>query len=389
MDRNFNRESEAYSIYGQLTWNITERVRAILDLRYTDEEQEGIGTSWPILFTSGTFNPERVAGGSFGHNTEYLFFQDREDDSLDPSLRVQWDVTDDLMVYGVYAEGSKAGGMKANDGSLGDQIVARAADPVYAQRYLGVPSITTTDVAAGLDLKQGNGVFDFEDEEAESWELGMKTSLFNNAATFGVALFTTEFTNLQTSNYDGTQFIIGNAGSATVDGIEVEFSWQATENLRLHTSVSYIDAEYDDFVGAQCVVNSAGLPKNADCDAVSGTENQKGEKLERSPDTEFNLSAMWESQLTDAIRFKASASFYYSDEYFVQPTQADYATQDSFVKWDARVALAASDERWEIGVVGRNLGDEMTIQHAYNIAGNQFRNLSIGESIRLEALVRF
>ena len=156
----------------------------------------------------------------------------------------------------------------------------------------------------------------------------------------------------------------------------------------MNSSVSFIDAEYDDFVGAQCVVNSQGLPANSDCDPVSGTENQKGEKLERSPDTEFNISAIWESQLTDAVRLIATASYYYSDEYFVQPTQADYSTQDSFSKWDARLALASSDERWEIGITGRNLGDEMTIQHAYNIAGSEFRNLGMGRSVMLEAIFR-
>ncbi|MGI9327795.1 MAG: TonB-dependent receptor [Pseudomonadales bacterium] len=390
MDRNFTRDSEAYSVYGQLTWNATDRLRAIFDVRYTDEEQEGVGNSWPILFSGSTFNPERVTQSTFGHNTEYLFFQDRSDDSVDPSVRVQYDVNEDMMVYVAYAEGSKAGGMKANDATLGAQLLQRqTADPAFTPRYVGVPSVTPADIAAGLDLKQGNGVFDFEDEEAESWELGMKTSLFSDSATLAVAVFSTEFTNLQTSNYDGTQFIIGNAGSATVDGLEVEFSWQATGNLRLHSSVSVIDAEYDDFAGAQCVVNSAGQPANADCDTASGTENQKGEKLERSPDLEFNLSAVWESQLTDAIRLKATASMYYSDEYFVQPTQADYATQDSFTKWDARVALASSDERWEVGITGRNLSDEMVIQHAYNIAGSQFRSLSNGRSVSLEALMRF
>jgi len=389
MDRNFERDSEAYSVYGQLTWNISNSVRAILDVRYTDEEQEGVGASWPILFTNGTFDPQRVTQSTFGHNTEYLFTQDRSDDSIDPSLRVQWDVNEDMMVYGVYAEGSKSGGMKANDATLGAQLTASAADPAYAQRFLGVASVTAADIAGGLELKQGNGVFDFEDEEAESWELGMKTSLLDGTASFAVALFTTEFTNLQTSNYDGTQFIIGNAGSATVDGIEVEFSWQATENLRLNSSISVIDAKYDDFAGAQCVENSAGLPANADCDPVSNTENQKGEKLERSPDMEFNLSAIWQSQLTDTIRLTASASFYYSEEYFVQPTQAKYSTQDSFEKWDARIALASNDERWEVGITGRNLSDEMTIQHAYNIAGSQFRNLGIGRSVTLEAILRF
>ncbi len=390
MDRNFERESEAYSIYGQLTWNISDRLRAIFDIRYTDEEQEGVGASWPLLFTSGTFDPQRVAQSTFGHNREYLFFQDRSDDSVDPSLRVQYDVNEAMMVYVAYAEGSKAGGLKANDATLGDQLFARGeADPNYAPTFAGVDAITNDALISGLELEEGNEVFDFEDEEAESWELGMKTSLFDNSATLAVALFTTEFKNLQTSNYDGTRFIIGNAGSATVDGIEVEFSWQATDNLRIHSSLSFIDAEYDDFEGAQCVVNSAGDAANADCDGDTGTENQRGEPLERSPDTEFNLSAIWQSQLTDAIRLKATASFYYSDEFFVQPTQADYATQDSFTKWDARIALAASDERWEVGITGRNLGDEMTIQHAYNIAGSQFRSLSIGRSVSLEAMMRF
>ena len=47
------------------------------------------------------------------------------------------------------------------------------------------------------------------------------------------------------------------------------------------------------------------------------------------------------------------------------------------------------DDRWEVAVIGRNLGDEMTIQHAYNIAGSQFQNLSIGRSVTLEGRVRF
>ena len=59
----------------------------------------------------------------------------------------------------------------------------------------------------------------------------------------------------------GTQFIIGNAGRATANGFEVEFSWQATDNLLLNSSVSVIDAEYDEFSGAQCVENSAGQPE--------------------------------------------------------------------------------------------------------------------------------
>ena len=215
MDRNFERDSNAYSIYGQVTWNITERFRAIVDLRYTDEDQDVTGFSFPVTFPDNV-NAVRYAGTpSFGHDAEYLFSQKRSDDSLDPSIRFQYDLNEDVMLYAGYAEGSKAGGMKANDGSLGDQLLAKA-DADYYQRYLGQPTLTAQDMIDGVKLKQGNTVFDFEDEEAESFEVGVKSVLADGAATLNVALFLMEFDNLQISSYDGTNFIIQNAASADV-----------------------------------------------------------------------------------------------------------------------------------------------------------------------------
>jgi iron complex outermembrane receptor protein len=390
MDRNFSRDSKAYSVYGQVTWNVNDQLKVIADVRYTDEEQDAVGFAFPLTFpTANTFEPLRVLQGGPGHDPEYLYRQNRSDDSIDPSIKVQYELNDNTMTYLSYAEGSKSGGMKANDPKLGALLLQRANDTAYLQKFAGISAVDSDVILNGLTLKQGNGVFDFEDEEAESWELGMKASLAGGSVNLNAALFTTEFTNLQTSNYDGTQFIIGNAGSATVDGLEVELTWQASANLRLHSSVSWIDAGYDDFAGAQCVVDSNDAPANADCDPVTGTENQKGEKLERSPDMEFNLSALWESQLTDTILLKASTSVYHSDDYFVQPTQAQFSTQDSFTKYDLRVALAGNDDSWEIALTGRNLGDEMVIQHAYNIAGSQFQNLGMGRSYMLEGLLRF
>ena len=110
----------------------------------------------------------------------------------------------------------------------------------------------------------------------------------------------------------------------------------------------------------------------------------------RSPDLEWNLNAMWSQPLSNGMTLKAAGSVYYSDSYFVQPTQdPSYAVQDSYTKYDMRVAVAGQDDKWEIGVNGRNLGDEMVISHAYNIAGSKFNNLSRGRTITLEGIYRF
>ena len=80
---------------------------------------------------------------------------------------------------------------------------------------------------------------------------------------------------------------------------------------------------------------------------------------------------------------------YYSDEYFVRQDFSPLGKQDSFTKWDARVAIAAADESWEVGLVGRNLSDELTVQHAYEILGDDFVSLSRGRTITLDATYRF
>lgn len=396
--RQYDRDVDVYSIYGQLTFNLTDSVRLVLDGRYTDEEQDANGSNRSIA-NDKTGNWESPTPLPVVPGSSYTFTENRSDDSFDPSVRLMWDATDDLMLYGAYAHGSKAGGTKANDSALAGQLLAAVAEggDAWSQRYTGLPAATVTPVYIAnnvISLKQGNGVFDFEDEEADSYELGFKATLLDGAATLNGALFTTEYKGLQTSSYNGTAFVIGNAGQATIDGAELELSWAATDNLRLNIAASYIDATYDSYEGAQCVLDDNLLAVNEDCSSgqgnngANGTEDQKGEPLERSPDLEFNMSALYDTQITDGLMLKVAGSMYYSDEFFVQPTQEPYSTQDSYTKFDARIALASTDDTWEVAVNGRNLTDEMVISHAYRVF-SKFNSLTIGRTVTVEAMLRF
>ena len=387
MDRNFDRDTSVYSIYAQLTWNITDKLSLITDVRYTDEEQDGKGWSLPQLYPDGYNGVYAPPPPSYaGFNAEYHFKENRSDDNVDPAVRLQYDVNDDIMVYAVYAEGSKPGGLKANDGSLGDQLLA-VDDPDYYQKYVGQPTVTPQDMIDGVKLQQGNGIFDFEKEEAKNYEIGGKMTFLDGAASLTTAIFHMEFDNLQTSSYDGTRFIIGNAASAEVDGAEVELTWQASEYLRLQAMAAYIDASYSDYTEGQCPVGEGNIQKDPDC--VDGQADLDGEPLERSPEWEGNILAFWSSPLTSTINLVGNASVHYSDEYWVRVDYAPKGKQDSFYTYDARVGLAAADDKWEVAVIGRNLSDEYTIQHAYEIAGSEFQNLSQGRTVSLDVIYRF
>lgn len=387
MERNFDRDTSVYSIYGQLTWNITDKLSLITDLRYTDEEQDGKASGLPMLYPdgfNGVYSPPPP--GYAGWNAEYHFKENREDDKVDPSVRLQYHVNDDIMVYAVYAEGSKPGGLKANDGALGDALL-EVNDPAYYERYVGQPTVTPQDLIDGVKLQQGNGIFDFEKEEAKNYEIGGKMTFLDGAANLTTAIFHMEFDNLQTSSYDGTRFIIGNAASAEVDGVEVELTWQATDYLRLQAMGAYIDASYDDYTEGQCPVGDGGVQVDPDC--VDGQADLGGETLERSPEWEGNLLAFWSSPLTSTINLVGNASVHYSDEYFVRVDYAPKGKQDSFYTYDARVGLAAADDTWEVAVIGKNLSDEYTIQHAYEIAGSEFQSLTQGRTVSLDLIYRF
>jgi len=382
-----SRDGEAWSAYAQLTWNINDSWRIIGDIRHTEETQKAVGQAFSSNFPDGV-NPVHVQQQYLFHVPDYEFYQTRKDDSTDPALRIQWDATDWTMFYVGYAEGSKAGGLKANDGNLGTILMQScAADPTYCPTYVGQPTVTPADLKAGLTLAQGNGTFDFEDEEGKSFEIGGKMSLAGGAANLNFAIYTMDFSNLQTSSYDGTRFLIQNAASASIEGFELEGTWQATRHLRFGLGLAYVDATYDDFPGAQCVILPDHTLRDPDC--VDGEENLAGERLERSPEWEANFTANWQSDLSDNMELLAYLAGYYSSDYFVRQDFDPHGRQKSYTKWDLRVALGFQQGRYEVGVTARNLGDEHTIQHAYEILGDEFQNLGRGRSIMLDGIFRF
>lgn len=384
VSRIFKRDSDTYSIYGQLTWNATDRLSIIGDLRYTNESQDALGVGLPVTFPDRE-NPVYTPNAPLqAASPEYRFSQIREDDSLDPSIRAMYELTDDINVYAAYSTGSKPGGLKANDGVLGNLLLQR--DNAFQQRYVGRSNLTRADIAAGVTLQQGNGVFDFEGESAENFELGTKMVLANGAMNFNAAIFQMQFDNLQTSVYDGTQFIIGNAATAEVSGLELDGQWLATDNLKFSGSAAFLDATYGEYKNTQCPIGPNGVKEDAAC--VDGQGDLSGRRLERTPEVELNLSAAYNRDIANNLSLSAMVDMYYSSDLYVRQDFSPNGLQDSFTKWNARLAIGHPDDNWEFALIGRNLTDERTIQHAYQVLSS-FVSLGQGRTITLEATKRW
>jgi iron complex outermembrane receptor protein len=340
--RNYETDSEQWSVFGQATWNISDELRLTVGGRYSEEDKTGSrevnivslggatgpfdSTNFPVF--DGGIIPTPLVWNVLGVETEqgngHSRNEKRNESVFTPAVTVQWDVTGETMLYASYTEGFKAGGFDARSNV------------------------------------QDN--FEFEDELATSYELGAKMSLADGAAELNVAIYRTEYDDLQTSQFDGNLgFNVTNAGVATTQGIELDGRWQATESLYLTGALGYLDFEWDKFEDSQCYFGETPSSPSNDLSVPGSAQprlcDRTGDTREMAPELTANIGADYSLDISDDIGVVFGINLSYTDDYFTSPTLDPNLVQDSYVKVNARIQLASVDG-WSIALIGENLTDE-------------------------------
>lgn len=307
------QDYESWALFGQLTWSVSDTVRATVSARYTEEEKDAHTISrFYQLYTDNLLVPF--------YNVDDKF----DNDNLSGTASVQWDINSDVMIYAKLGTGYKGGG--------------------FNQQMFGpVPQAAA----------EANYIFD--EETVIAYELGMKSTLLDGAAEFNVALFYSEFDDMQVSAQEGDSFTVANAGSAISQGVEIDGRWRLTENLTLIGNLAYLDSYYDEFEGNQCY---QGQTEALGC--IDGAQDSSGQKTMFAPEWSANLGLKHVLPLGNSLELTSSVDINYSDDYWLIVNADPFLEQDAFTKVDARVALGASDGQWEIALLGRNLTDEET-----------------------------
>ena len=362
-DYTFDQEQETRAIFGSATWNFNDTTRGTLGLRYSEETKKAnhrldklftVGWDYSPLFglPAGTLafgntpadydafvaNPALAlpvaiveqeiftsALGTFEHDIT----RERDEDFVTWSLGLEHNFGDTILGYATVATGVKGGGFDA--------------------RFL-----RTND----------SPFFEYDEEEALSYELGLKSTLLNGNLTFNAALFQSTVEDYQVSIFDGaTAFFVQNAAEIESKGIEVDLKWLATDSLLVSFSGVYLDAAYTDFPNAPCFVGSM-TDNRGDCigrGTPTAFRDATGDNNFFSPEFSFNLNLNYTVPVSDALALSATANINYSDEYVVAGDgDPIYGIQDSYTKYDVRLALGRIDGKWEIALLGKNLSDEFT-----------------------------
>lgn len=343
--RDFEQDTDLYSIFGQATWNITDSSRTILGIRYTSEDKEAsrhqyhVTPAGAVLPVGTPAAPYNGLWGIFNIEPYEPINGSRSESSFTPLITFQKDLNDTDMLYASFTTGFKSGGFDVRANSHPDINVNNAYNP-------------------GTVDPRIRGTFEFEDEEVKNYEVGGKFVLAGGSAELNVALFRSEFTNMQTSQFDGgVSFNVTNAGEATIQGLEVDGRWAVTDNVLVRAGGAYIDFEYTDFKNSQCYFGQPDPDGDGMCDAT-------GQRREFTPEFQGNAGIDYTINFNNGLKLVNTLDVIYSGDYLTTPSLDPKFDQDAYTKINARIALSGNDDRWELALIGKNLTDESIVTYA-------------------------
>lgn len=270
--------TDAYALYGQATYSLTDRTRLTTGLRYSYETKD---FEYRILLDG----PEVAADAV-----------EESWDAWTPKVGVQYDISDDVMVYASATRGFKSGGFQLGDGKP------------FLPEYLW------------------------------SYEAGLKSMLLDQRVRANVGVFYYDYTDLQVVEYINGVATTTNAGKATLQGGELEVTARATDNFDLVGTVAYLDATYDRF-----------FDQGVDL---------AGRTLPNAPKWNLTLASEYRVELDGGGVITLRGDVAQRDRIYFKANNLPQFSNGSYVLVNARAALTTAGDVWEIALYGRNLTDK-------------------------------
>jgi len=199
------------------------------------------------MFRGGGSNADTLAAIKNGDLDISDINRDGSTTEKDTIIKVSLDyqLTDDIMLYGVYSEGYRPATQNRNAAQLASRQTGVYEDYV-------VPVVAVTDTL-------------------ENIEFGMKGTFLDNTLRFNATYYQADIENLQVSRFDPSNvaFLVfmENVGDAESSGLDADFQWAASDQLTISGAFSFLNTEItrvnDQLVGV-AVETGSDLPLASD-----------------------------------------------------------------------------------------------------------------------------
>lgn len=321
----FDVKNSSYSFFGQAMWDITSQLELAAGARWTHEERKMKETN---------LGPAQGPIGPVSRPDPKI-----KSSNTAPEITLTYKATDTFTTYIALKKGFKSGSFNT------------------------------------ISFVPSNRLASFDDEKVKGAEVGLKMRTTDGQITAELAPYYYKYKDLQVGALELAESQGGvpapflrtlNAASAIVKGVDFDMTIQpaAVEGLSINAAVNYNHARYDSFPNAPC---GNGQTIGEGCDQLLNpltnrftAQDLSGRPLVRAPNWSGSASFSQSLPMGEDMTMKFGAGGTYSGSYYTVLPDLPGFKQKDFWKFDANVSYGASDESWEVALIGRNLNNEIT-----------------------------
>lgn len=298
-----------FSIFGQASYQLREKLTATLGLRYEIEnsnlnvtnsfEKDGQNFIYPLL---------GVGPAEFDKSTQF--------DAFSPKANLAYQATENSLLFVNVTRGYRPGGV--------NEFV--------------------------LDEAKAT----FNPEFSWNYEVGVKNKLWNNRAKLNANIFYIDYKDQQLYNViDLTTFSIGreNIGNSRSIGAELETEVVLTKGLNFTGNLGYLQTEFIDYT----YIGFTGMPID-----------NKGNEQVMSPQWSGNVGLNYAMDITEDWKGSIVLDYQYQSDVFFDPENT--AKQEAYGLLNGRVVIEKS-KRFEFALWGKNITDATYLSYGYSVSG--------------------
>lgn len=283
---------DSIAVFADATVQLSERFSVLGGLRYSRDDK--------VYQVGNLQSMAPLRGGEFFDVTASADFDD-----LTWRAGVNFEPTDDHLIYALVSRGYKSGGFQ--------DTPANAVSAVQP----------------------------YDAETAIQYEIGQKSSFAQGRVIWNNTLYYTDYSDLQTRRtLPNGALITENAGKATIKGYETQLIVNPFTGFSLSAAYAYTDATFDRF--------------------VQDDVDLSGNRISRTPRHKVTVSPSYSYRFAGGMELKLAADYRYASRIFDDNSNQAPEVRDETHFLDARIVLDNIADRFSVSVWGKNLTDELT-----------------------------